>query len=144
MIFIRLRYNIYITSSRSQPIFPKEKRLQLIGRSLLGTFSLTVGVFSMRYMPLGDLSMINSTGIFFTCLFARLFLKEAIDKLNLINIVFVIGGVILIVQPPFIFAGQSGIYSKDSLALYSAMAQIFTAVFVHSNVFVLLRSLKGT
>ena len=95
-------------------------------------------------MPLGDLSMISSTSTFFTCLSAKLFLKEAIDKLNLMNIVFVLGGLILIVQPPFIFAGESGIYSMGSLALYSAVASIFTAVFVQSNVFVLIRSLKGT
>ena len=88
--------------------------------------------------------MISSTSTFFTCLSARLFLKEAIDKLNLINIVFVLGGLILIVQPPFIFAGESEIYSIGSLALYSVMASTLLAVFVQPNVFVLIRSLKGT
>ena len=94
-------------------------------------------------MPLGDLSLISSTSTFFTCLSARLFLKEAIDKVNLISIGFVVGGLILILQPPFIFTGGSGVYAKDSLALYSALASTFMAIFVYSNVFVLLRSLKG-
>ena len=94
-------------------------------------------------MPLGDLSLISSTSTFFTCLSARLFLKEAIDKVNLISIGFVVGGLILLVQPPFIFTGESGVYAKDSLALYSALASTFMAIFVYSNVFVLLRSLKG-
>ena len=61
----------------------------------------------MKHMPLGDVSIISASATFFTCISARIFLKEAIDKLNLINIVFVLGGLILIVQPPFIFSVEN-------------------------------------
>ena len=97
----------------------------------------------MKHMPLGDVSIISSSATFFTCISARIFLKEAIDKLNLINIVFVIGGLILIVQPPFIFSVENKTYSEDHLAIYAAIAMVFSAVFIHSTVFVVIRSLKG-
>ena len=97
----------------------------------------------MKHMPLGDVSIISSSSTFFTCIAARIFLKEAIDKLNLINIVFVLGGLILIVQPPFIFATQNNAYLDDPYALYAAIAMVVEAVFVESISFVLIRSLKG-
>ena len=97
----------------------------------------------MKHMPLGDVSIISCSATFFVCISARIFLKEAIDKLNLINIVFVIGGLILIVQPPFIFSTENKIYSEDPYAMYAAIAMVLSAVFIHSTVFILLRSMKG-
>ena len=97
----------------------------------------------MKHMPLGDVSIISASAMFFVCISARIFLKEAIDKLNLINIVFVVGGLILIVQPPFIFSVKNPIYSEDPLAIYAAIAMVLSAVFIHSSVFVIIRSLKG-
>ena len=132
-----------VSPSRNQPIFPKGKRLQLFGRALLGTCGNTIGFCAMRHMPLGDLSMISSTSTFFVCLSAWIFLKEPIDRLTVINIIFVLGGLVMIVQPPFIFNNEDQIYSENPMALYSAIAVICSAVLVQSNVCVLLRSLKG-
>ena len=128
---------------RKQPFFPKGSRIRLLGRGMLGTCGITIGYFAMKHMPLGDVSIISCSATFFVCISARIFLKEEIDKLNLINILFVIGGLILIVQPPFIFATENKIYSEDSYAIYAAIAMVFSAVFIHSTVFVIIRSLKG-
>ena len=49
-------------------------------------------------MPLGDVNMIGASSTFFTCIYARVFLKEKLTWGHLINIAFVIGGIILIVQ----------------------------------------------
>ena len=133
----------YFLPSRSQPMFPKGNRLQLFGRAVLGTCGHTISYCAIRHMPLGDLSMISSTSIFFVCLSAWLFLKEPIDKLTIINIMFVLGGLLMIVQPPFIFTNEEQIYSENPKALYSAIAVICSAVLVQSNVIVILRSLKG-
>ena len=133
----------FIHIFRKLPVFPKGKRLRLIGRGMLGTCGVTIGYFAMKHMPLGDVSIISCSATFFVCISARIFLKEAIDKLNLINILFVIGGLILIVQPPFIFSTENKTYSEDSYALYAAIAMVFSAVCIHSTVFVMLRSLKG-
>ena len=109
----------------------------------MGTCGITIGYFAMKHMPLGDVSIISCSATFFVCISARIFLKEAIDKLNLINIFFVIGGLILIVQPPFIFTTENKTYSEDPYALYAAIAMVFSAMFIHSSVFVIIRSLKG-
>ena len=50
---------------------------------------------------------------------------------------------VMIVQPPFIFKNEYQLYTEDPLALYSAIAAICSAVFLQSNTFVILRSLKG-
>ena len=132
-----------IFCSRKQPMFPKGKRLKLITRSLFGSASITIGNCALRHMPMGDLSMIGSTATFFVFLSAWIFLKEPIGKLNLVNLIIVLGGMIMIVQPPFIFKNEYQLYSEDPLALYSAIAAICSAVFLQSNTFVILRSLKG-
>ena len=134
--------NIFL-SYRKQPLFPKGKRLQLIGRSLLGSAAMTIGNCALRHMPMGDLSMIGSSATFFACIFAWVFLKERIDILNMFNLMFVLGGLIMIVQPPFLFNNDSHLYSENSLALYAAIGQTCSAVFLQSNTFVILRSLKG-
>ena len=94
-------------------------------------------------MPMGDKNMIGSTGMFFVCISAWIFLKEPIDKLNMINIAIIIGGIILIVQPPFIFKNDYQLYSEDAYALYAAVASILSAVLIEPNILVILRSLKG-
>jgi drug/metabolite transporter (DMT)-like permease len=49
-------------------------------------------------MPLGDVNMIGSSSTFFTCVYARIFLKEKLHLGHFINIGIVIGGIMLIVQ----------------------------------------------
>ena len=138
-----VKFFLLLWIRRRQPIFPKGKRLQLLGRSICGTAAITVGNCALRHMPMGDLSMIGSTSTFFVCISAWIFLKEPIDKLNMINIMFVLGGIVMIVQPPFIFNNDYQLYSQDAMALYSAIAQICSAVLLQPNSMVLLRSLKG-
>ena len=87
--------------------------------------------------------MIGSTAMFFVCISAWLFLKEPIDKLNMINIMIIIGGIVFIVQPPFIFKNEYLLYSEDKYALYAAIAAIGHAILIEPNTMVILRSLKG-
>ena len=49
-------------------------------------------------MPLGDIAVIGSSATFFTCVYARIFLKEKLELGHFINIAFVVVGLILIVQ----------------------------------------------
>ena len=57
-------------------------------------------------MPLGDVATIGSSATFFTCLYARLFLKEKLVPSQFINIGVVIAGLILIVQVKLLIANQ--------------------------------------
>ena len=57
-------------------------------------------------MPLGDVETIGSSATFFTCIYARLFLKEKLVLSQFINIGVVIAGLILIVQVKSLMANQ--------------------------------------
>ena len=93
-------------------------------------------------MPIGDITMISATSPAFTVFFARWLIKEPILKVDLINFIFVFFGLFLIVKPPFIF-GMDGMYSNDPEAKWAVLGLILTATLLQSNVFVLLRVLKG-
>ena len=94
-------------------------------------------------MPIGDMTMIAASGTFFTCIFARIFLKEPIKKLNLLNIVFVLGGIMLIARPPFIFGGENELYTNDPLAVYAVTILTFQQIFLYPNIFIALSAFKG-
>ena len=95
-------------------------------------------------MPLGDQTMIAASATFFACIYARIFLKEPIKLLNLLNIGFVICGIVLIAKPPFIFGGDDNdIYSEDPLAVYAVSILTAQNVLLYPNIFIALRALKG-
>ena len=95
-------------------------------------------------MPIGDQTMVAASATFFACIYARIFLKEPIKILNLVNIGFVISGVLLIAKPPFIFGGsENDIYSEDPLAVYAVSILIAQNFLLYPNIFIALRALKG-
>ena len=51
-------------------------------------------------------------------------------------------GILLIVKTPFIF-GWTELYTDDPQAKWAVMALILSSIFLQSNIFVLLRQLKG-
>lgn len=61
---------------------------------------------------------------------------------DIINVVLVFIGIILIVKPPFLF-GDSMLSSTDPDALNAAIILVLASLFLQSNVYVTLRSLKG-
>ena len=104
----------------------------------------TTGYFAVKHMPIGDMTMIAASSTFFACIYARIFLKEPIQKLNLLNIGFVLVGILLIAKPPFIFGGDDeDLYAKDHLAVYAVTILTIQSIFLYPNVFIALRALKG-
>ena len=88
--------------------------------------------------------MITSTSTIFTVLWARLLIKEPILKVDLLNFVLVFLGIIFIAKPPFIFGTNANMDSDDNpQAKWAILALVFSSAFLTSNVFVLLRMLKG-
>ena len=115
----------------------------LMLRSVIGAVNNSAGYFAVKHMPIGDMTMISASSTFFTCIFARIFLKEPIKKLNLINIVFVLGGIMLIARPPFIFGGENDLYTKDPLAVYAVTILTVQTIFFYPNIYIALRAIKG-
>ena len=86
--------------------------------------------------------MITATSPIFTVFFARMFVKEPIFILDLVNVVFIIFGMVLIVKPSFLF-GSNDQFAYDSNGIYALIGVVCGSVFLNSNVSVVLRLLKG-
>ena len=88
--------------------------------------------------------MITSSSTIFTVFWARVLLKEPIFKVDLLNFALVFLGIIFIAKPPFIFGSNTTMDSDDNpQAKWAILALVFSSAFLTSNVFVLLRMLKG-
>ena len=85
--------------------------------------------------------MITATSPLYTVFFARLFIKEPIFKVDILNVFFVGIGIILIAKPPFIF-GKSILYFQDMEATYALAALIASAILLGPNIFITLRLVK--
>ena len=75
-----------------------------------------------------------------TAIFAYFILKERIIPLDIFNVFLVLGGMVLIAKPPFIF-GSSPAYEDDPQYAVAAIAVSCLAV-IQANVFFVLRLLK--
>ena len=70
------------------------------GLQLMGHF------YAIKYLPISDITMISSIKPVFSTLLACIFLKESCGVLEILNLVLVVSGICLVVQPDFIF-GQT-------------------------------------
>lgn len=142
---LRHHYIITVWSFRKVSPFPKKNRLILLLRSLLGSLAITCFFYAVRWLPLGDSIMISHSAMAFTFLQARIFLKEPIVVLHMINIALVLGGLVLVVHPPFIFGYVEDTIRWDRIETsYAYGAAMVAAVFLKPGVQVCLRKLKGT
>ena len=56
--------------------------------------------------------------------------------------ILVIGGMVLIIRPPFLF-GQNEVYLNNPMALYAAIVVSVISIFIQPNVYIIMRALKG-
>ena len=117
--------------------------IALVARGLLGLGPLCIYYYSFQHMPLGDIAMIGSSATLFACIHGHIFLKEPIHVTNVLNVILVLAGITMIVQPPIIFGTTGSIYHTDKRALYAAIACCFAAMIMEPLKNVVLRSLKG-
>jgi len=76
-------------------------------RSLIDGIHLMVHFKALQILPLGDVTMIGAVRVVFINLFSCVFLKEPCGVFEVFNIILVISGIVLVVQPPVIFGGDS-------------------------------------
>ena len=114
----------------------------MVARALIGTLMISIRFFALHHMPLADVAMINASSALFVNIQARIFLKEPIQLFNIFNVCLVLGGLVLIVRPPFLF-GDNEFYLKDPQALTAAILSILASVIVNPLSAVVLRALKG-
>ena len=84
--------------------FPKKKWVAM--RVGIGSVAYVCKVWSFQFLPLGDASALVFTSPIFTCVIARIFLKEKLTPVSVGSLIFGLGGVVLIAKPTFIFGSE--------------------------------------
>ena len=129
---------------RREEIFPRGKRIWLVTRSITGVINNTAIYFSVKHMAIGDMTMIAASSTIFVFIYGKLLLKEPIQKLNILNIVLVLCGILLITKPTFIFGSDdTDAYAKDGLAVYAVGILTTLSIFMFPVISISLRALKG-
>lgn len=100
---------------------PKEQRLWLIARGLVGSSSVILGYFALKYIDPSDYSTLNNCSVIVTAIMARIFLKEKLTSFHLIATILSLCGIFFILRPPFLFSieKQTNLTNGSSLAAYS-------------------------
>jgi drug/metabolite transporter (DMT)-like permease len=79
----------------------RENQKYLLGRSLLGLSGVIFYFYAISKLLLADSAMLNKLSPFFVTLFACLFLKEKLSKIQIPALIVVFIGAILVIKPQF-------------------------------------------
>jgi drug/metabolite transporter (DMT)-like permease len=112
-------------------------KLLLIARGAVGTLALICVYFAVTTLPLAEATILQYLHPVFTAILALFILKESIQRSTIICILFCIAGLIIMVQPGFIFGGTT------DLPWFSVMAAILGA-FGSAIAYVIVRKLSNT
>eukprot|EP00090_Calanus_glacialis_P012853 TRINITY_DN21480_c0_g1_i2.p1 TRINITY_DN21480_c0_g1~~TRINITY_DN21480_c0_g1_i2.p1 ORF type:complete len:347 (-),score=48.63 TRINITY_DN21480_c0_g1_i2:38-1078(-) len=127
---------------RSEDPFPKGKRWLLVVRSILGASNLLIHFYGLKHMPMADANMISAASPIWVVIFARVFLKEPLKSFDIINVFVTLLGILFIIRPPFLF-GYDPLFEFDNQYYIAGVIVFFGSVLFQSNVYILLRMLKG-
>jgi drug/metabolite transporter (DMT)-like permease len=119
--------------------FPKGSRVLLLVRGLTSGITVAVRAYAVRVLPLADYTMINSVNPVFVTLLSCIFLKEACGIFEIFNLLLVLLGVTLVVQPPFLFGAGEVEYSAEML--YTALSLVAVTA-LGSVIPIILRQLR--
>jgi len=137
---IMLAMSLPVAIYKKSDLFPSKYRKLLVLRGVSGTVNVCVRFFALHHMPLADVAMINASTSLFVTIHARIFLKEPIQRVNVLNILVVMVGLALIVGQPF---SDTERYTSNPLALASALALTFSVTVINPIAPISLRKLKS-
>ncbi|XP_054585333.1 solute carrier family 35 member G1-like isoform X1 [Eptesicus fuscus] len=114
-------------------IGPKDLRILLILRGVLGSTAMILLYYAFHTTSLADATVVSFSCPVFTSLFACIFLKEKYSLWNLLFTAFAFTGVILIVRPPFLFGSNAakvtGSYSDHLKGTFASLGHaVFSAL----------------
>ena len=116
----------------------------MIARSVVGVINSIAIYFAVKHMPIGDMTMIAASSTVFVCIYGRIFLKEEISKINILNILLVLSGIFLITKPSFIFGDfDEDAYTNDKLSIYAITILAVLSIFLFPAISISLRALRG-
>lgn len=98
----------------------RESRNLLLMRSTFGTIGVILNFYAIDKLVLSDANMLNKLSPFLSVILCALFLKEKINKKQIVSIIIAFIGALLIIKPTF------------SIAIIPYLAGIFGALFAAS------------
>ncbi|CAG7828486.1 unnamed protein product [Allacma fusca] len=110
---------------------PKGSRLLLLVQGIVGGTTLVLLFYSFRLLPLGDAATIIFSSPVFVMVMSHLWLREPCGFYRTLIVFLLVGGVVLITKPPFIFPNQlDGEQETYNLLGYAAAlcGTLFTAI----------------
>uniref|UniRef100_H0WZN0 Solute carrier family 35 member G1 n=2 Tax=Otolemur garnettii TaxID=30611 RepID=H0WZN0_OTOGA len=125
-------------------IGPKDRRIFLVLRGVLGSTAMILIYYAFQTMSLADATVITFSSPVFTSIFAWIFLKEKCSPWDALFTVFSITGVILIVRPPFLFgSSSSGMEESYSVHLKGTFAALGHAILAGMTLVILRKMGKS-
>ena len=104
----------FVIQANENP-FPKGRKLLILIRGLAGGVQMMGHFYAVRYLPMADVMMISSVKPVFATLLSWIFLKEQCGLIEMINLLLVISGIFLVVQPSLIFGSTDQEYTTHML-----------------------------
>lgn len=101
---------VYMLATKSvdqAPFGPRDQRVLLVLRGILGFFGVFGLYFSLQYLSLSDAVSITFLIPIVTPFFAWIFLNERYSVLEAVCALLSLGGVILVAKPEFIFGAKT-------------------------------------
>ncbi|MBK5241656.1 DMT family transporter [Clostridium sp.] len=95
---------IMIKNNKASLFGKKENQKYLLSRSLLGLLGVILSFYALNNLVLSDANMLNKISPFFVTLFAAVFLKEKLSKIQIPVLIIVFSGALFIIKPQFNFS----------------------------------------
>ncbi|XP_063966557.1 solute carrier family 35 member G1-like isoform X2 [Lytechinus pictus] len=106
-MFVELLFCLPLAALERVSVIISGKALYLVlFRSIMGSIGTTLAFFAFQVMPIGNAKAIIYTSPVFTGLFSCILLREACPALDILLSALTLSGVLLVIQPPFIFGGE--------------------------------------
>ena len=102
--------------------FPKGRIILVAIRGIAAGLLFMGHFYAVRYLPMADVMMISSVKPVFVTLLSCIFLKEACGLFEMLNLLLVISGIFLVVQPSLIFGSSAQEYTSHML--YTALGLV--------------------
>ena len=101
-ILVSLVIAFYLIKKSSAPVFGQRKnQLALLARAGFGLAGVILNFYAISHLTLADSTMLGKLSPIFVTIMACLFLKEKIDKEQIIGIFITFGGALLVIKPEF-------------------------------------------
>lgn len=111
----------YLIKKSAVPIFGQKKsQLALFARAGFGLAGVILNFYAITHLTLADSTMLGKLSPIFVTIMACLFLKEKIDKEQIIGIFITFGGALLVIKPEFslsIIPSLAGLLSAASAGI---------------------------